>query len=135
MKDDFKIRRKVLETLVKQEMLFCLKHNLNVTLNRFYKSHCYIGRRSENKCPYLQFKDCKEYDFFWRMQKEIRENVLEKRLGALLEVYKRDYFYKMLMNYDFVAINYDHNKYYIEPIEVQFPEHMDILIRQANQKI
>ena len=61
--DKFKIRRKALENLAEQGILYCGKHEVEITKGRMYRSHCYVGRnRVANQCPYLQFKNYQSDD-------------------------------------------------------------------------
>ncbi len=56
--DRFKQRRKALENLADAGVLYCEKHEVEITKGRMYRSHCYVGRnRVANQCPYLQFKN------------------------------------------------------------------------------
>ena len=59
-KDRFKEKRKALEVLASQGVLFCEKHEIIIGRGLMYKKRCYTGRnRVSNQCPYLRFI---EYD-------------------------------------------------------------------------
>ncbi len=58
------------------------------------------------------------------MYKDLIEKILEKRLWAILDVHKKDLFYDMLMDNDFIAHNYYDNTYDIKPIEEEYQNYL-----------